>query len=325
MIKNILITGGAGYIGSHIADVLVKNKKKIFIVDNLETGYRRLINKKAKFYNTNINNFKKVKKILIKNKIDTVIHLAASISINESKKNPKKFYKNNVVATSVLVKACQNNFVKNFIFSSTAAVYKDTNNKVNEKSIIKPKSIYGKTKKKAEDIIIKSFKGKKINYAILRYFNVVGASDNKKIGPIKKNDTLFKNLAMSIIGKNHIIRVYGCNYKTKDGSCVRDYVHVSDLADMHNKVLNKIDKTKKSVILNCGYGKGISVIQAAKAFIKYSRKKIKLVYENKRPGDLASSIASNKKIKKYIQWSPKHKDLSTIVKSCIEWESKLSK
>ena len=136
MIKNILITGGAGYIGSHIAEVLTKNKKKIFIVDNLETGYIRLINKKAKFYNTDINNFKKLKKIIKKNKIDTVIHLAASISINESKKNPRKFYKNNVVGTSVLVKACQNTLVNNFVFSSTAAVYKDTNNKVNETSII---------------------------------------------------------------------------------------------------------------------------------------------------------------------------------------------
>jgi len=283
MIKNILITGGAGYIGSHIAEVLTKNKKKIFIVDNLETGYIRLINKKAKFYNTDINNFKKLKKIIEKNKIDTVIHLAASISINESKKNPKKFYKNNVVGTSVLVKACQNTLVKNFIFSSTAAVYKDTNKKVNEMSKIKPKSIYGKTKKKAEDIIINNFKNKKINYAILRYFNVVGASNSQIIGPIKKNDTLFKNLSMTVIKKNPIIRVYGSNYKTKDGSCVRDYIHVSDLTDIHYKVLKKINKTKKSIILNCGYGKGVSVIQAAKEFIKYSKKKIKLVNKKRKP------------------------------------------
>jgi UDP-glucose 4-epimerase len=323
--KNILVTGGAGYIGSHIIEILIRKKYKVVIVDNLETGYKQLIHKKAKFYNVDINNFKKIKKIIKENKIDTVIHLAASISINESKKNPKKFYKNNVIGTSVLVKACQNTLVKNFIFSSTAAVYKDTNNKVNETSKIKPKSIYGKTKKKAEDIIMNSFKNTKINYAILRYFNVVGASNNKKIGPIKKNDTLFKNLSMSIFKKTPIIRVYGSNYKTKDGSCVRDYVHVSDLADMHHKVLNKIDKTKKSVILNCGYGKGASVIQVAKVFIKYSKKKIKLVYEKRRTGDLASSIASNQKIKKYIKWSPKYNNLSTIVKTCIKWESKLTK
>ena len=325
MIKNILITGGAGYIGSHVAKVFEKNKKRIFIVDNLETGYRRLINKKAKFYNVDINDFLKLKKIIIKNKIDTIIHLAASISINESKKNPKKFYKNNVIGTSVLVKACQNTLIKNFIFSSTAAVYKDTNKKVSETSNVKPKSIYGKTKKKAEEIIIKNFKNKKINYAILRYFNVVGASNDQTIGPIKKNDTLFKNLSMSILKKNPIIKVYGSDYKTNDGSCIRDYVHVLDLADMHYKILQKVDKTKKSIILNCGYGKGVSVIQAAKAFVKYSRKKINLIYEKRRPGDLASSIASNKKIKKYIKWSPKYNNLSTIVRTCIKWESKLTK
>lgn len=325
MIKNILITGGAGYIGSHVAKVFEKNKKRIFIVDNLETGYRRLINKKAKFYNVDINDFLKLKKIIIKNKIDTIIHLAASISINESKKNPKKFYKNNVIGTSVLVKACQNTLIKNFIFSSTAAVYKDTNKKVSEISNVKPKSIYGKTKKKAEEIIIKNFKNKKINYAILRYFNVVGASNDQTIGPIKKNDTLFKNLSMSILKKKPIIKVYGSDYKTNDGSCIRDYVHVLDLADMHYKILQKVDKTKKSIILNCGYGKGVSVIQAAKAFVKYSRKKINLIYEKRRPGDLASSIASNKKIKKYIKWRPKYNNLSTIVRTCIKWESKLTK
>jgi UDP-glucose 4-epimerase len=130
---------------------------------------------------------------------------------------------------------------------------------------------------------------------------------------------------MTVIKKNPIIRVYGSNYKTKDGSCVRDYIHVSDLTDIHYKVLKKINKTKKSIILNCGYGKGVSVIQAAKEFIKYSKKKIKLVYKKRRPGDLASSIASNKKIKKYIKWNPKHSSLSTIVRTCIKWESKLTK
>ena len=320
MIKNILITGGAGYIGSHIVEILVKKRNKIYIIDNLSTGFKRLINKKAKFYKIDINNFKKIKKILIANKIDTVIHLAASISINESKKNPKKFYKNNVKGTSILVKACKNTLVQNFIFSSTAAVYKDAKTKVSETSPIKPKSIYGKTKKQAENIIIKEFKKTKTKYAILRYFNVVGASLSQKIGPIKKNDTLFKNLSMAIIKRSPVISVYGSDYKTIDGSCVRDYIHVSDLADMHLKVLKKINKKKKSIILNCGYGKGISVIQATDAFIKYSHKKVKLVYEKRRPGDLASSIASNNKIKKYIKWNPNFNSLPKIVKTCIKWE-----
>ena len=154
MTKNILITGGAGYIGSHISEILVKNKKKLFIVDNLSTGYRKLINKKAKFFKVNINNKKKLKSIIINHKIDSVIHLAASLIIGMGEKYPKLYYKNNVLGTKSLISACIGTTVKNFIFSSTAAVYKDGLYKVTEKSKVKPKSIYGKTKLKAEKLII---------------------------------------------------------------------------------------------------------------------------------------------------------------------------
>ena len=159
--KNILITGGAGYIGSHVVEALIKKKFKVFIVDNLSTGYKELINKKARFFNLNINNFLEIKKIIIQNKIDSVIHLAASLDVNESQKKPKKYFANNVKATHILIKACKNTSIKNFIFSSTAAVYKDKIFKVNEKSPTKPKSVYGKTKLKAENLIIKNLKKKK--------------------------------------------------------------------------------------------------------------------------------------------------------------------
>ncbi len=167
MTQNILITGGAGYIGSHISEILIKDKKKVFIVDNLSTGYKKLINKKAKFYNVDINNIRKIKSIIIKNKIDSVIHLAASLIINEGEKNPKKYYKNNVLNTKRLTIACNDTLVRNFIFSSTAAVYKDGKPKVTEKSRLNPKSIYGKTKLAAEKIIMKNCKKNKINYGIL--------------------------------------------------------------------------------------------------------------------------------------------------------------
>ena len=193
MTKKILITGGAGYIGSHISEILVKEKKKIFIVDNLSTGHKKLINKKAKFYRVNINNIKKIKSIIIQNKIDSVIHLAASLIIGEGEKYPKKYFKNNVLNTKNLITACANTTIKNFIFSSTAAVYKDGKFKVTEKSKLSPKSIYGKTKLIAEKIIIKNCKKNKINYGILRYFNIVGSSPSGKIGLINKGDHLFKN------------------------------------------------------------------------------------------------------------------------------------
>ncbi len=179
MIKNILITGGAGYIGSHISEVLIKNKKKIFIADNLSTGYRRLINKKAKFFKVDILKNKKIREIILKNEIDSVIHLAANLIIGEGEKYPKKYFKNNVSGTQNLLKACENTGVKNLVFSSTAAVYKDGQYKVHENSVIKPKSVYGKTKIKAEKIIKQFCKRNKINYCILRYFNIAATIYSK--------------------------------------------------------------------------------------------------------------------------------------------------
>ncbi len=322
MIKNILITGGAGYIGSHISEVLIKNKKKIFIIDNLSTGYRRLINKKAKFFKVDILKTKKIREIIIDNKIDSVIHLAANLIIGEGEKYPKKFFKNNVLGTKNLLKSCENTGVKNIVFSSTAAVYKDGQYKVNENSIIKPKSVYGKTKIKAEKIIKQFCKRNKINYCILRYFNIAGSSPSGKIGLINKSDHLFKNFSREIIKKRPILKIYGDNYDTKDGSCIRDFIHVSDVAEIHYKVLEKINKLNNSKILNCGYNKGISVLEVAKVFKNQSSKKVEILVSKRRKGDLVKIIASNKKLKKFIKWKPKFNNLNTIVKSCISWEKR---
>ena len=322
MIKNILITGGAGYIGSHVSEVLIKNKKKIFITDNLSTGYRRLINKKAKFFKVDILKSKKVREIIIKNKIDSVIHLAASLIIGEGEKYPKKYFKNNVLGTKNLLESCENTGVKNLVFSSTAAVYKDGQYKVNENSIIKPKSVYGKTKIKAEKIIKRFCKRNKINYCILRYFNIAGSSSSGKIGLINESDHLFKNFSREIIKKRPILKIYGDNYDTKDGSCIRDFIHVSDIAEIHYKVLEKINNLNNSKILNCGYNKGISVLEVAKAFKNQSSQKVEILVSKRRKGDLVKIIASNKKLKKFIKWKPKFNNLNTIVKSCISWEKR---
>ena len=318
--KKILITGGAGYIGSHVAETLISNKKKIFIVDNLSTGYKKLINKKAKFYKVNILDTKKLKQIIVNHKIDSVIHLAGSLIIGFGEKNPKLYYKNNVLGTKSILLACKNTLVKNFIFSSTAAVYRDKQKIVHEKSIIKPKSVYGKTKMKAEKLIILNCKKLKINYAILRYFNVCGASLSKKIGLIASTDSLFKNISTEIMKKKPIVKIYGNDYKTPDGTAIRDYIHVSDLADLHLKILNKVSTVNKSTIVNCGYQRGTSVIEVVDEFKKQIKKNISILYKKKRQGDLAMVIANNKKLKKIINWRPKYYKLSTIVKSCIQWE-----
>ena len=267
MVKNILITGGAGYIGSHVAEILLKKNKKVFLIDNLSTGHRKLINKKAKFFNLDINNKKKIAELIKKFKIDSLIHLAANLIIAEGQRKPKKYYKNNVLGTKKLLEACKNTTVKNIIFSSTAAIYKEGQYKVSERSLIKPKSIYGQTKIKAEKLIKNFAQINKINYGILRYFNIAGSSPSGKIGLINKNsDHLFKNFSMEIMKKKPRLKIYGANYNTKDGSCIRDFIHVSDIAEIHYLVLEKINKLNVSKIFNCGYNKGSSVLEVAKEF-----------------------------------------------------------
>ena len=324
MVNNILITGGAGYIGSHVTEILLKKNKKVFLIDNLSTGHRKLINLKAKFFKIDINNKKKVKKIIEKYKIDSIIHLAANLIIGEGQRKPKKYYKNNVLGTKKLLEACKNTTVKNFIFSSTAAIYKEGQYKVSESSIKKPKSVYGKTKIKAEKIITSFAKKNNINYGILRYFNIAGSSPSGKIGLInKKSDHLFKNFSIEIMKKKPKLKIYGSDYNTKDGSCIRDFIHVSDIAEIHYLILEKIAKLKISKILNCGYNKGTSVIEVAKEFKKQSLRKVDIIYTKRRNNDLIKIIASNNKLKKFIKWKPKFNNLRKIVKSCIIWEKKI--
>ena len=324
IVKNVLITGGAGYIGSHVTETLLKKNKKVFLVDNLSTGHKKLINKKAKFFKLDIANKHGIKKIIEKYKIDSIIHLAAHLIIGEGQKKPKKYYKNNVLGTKKLMEACKNSTVKNFIFSSTAAIYKEGQYKVSENSMIKPKSVYGKTKIKAENLIINFAKKNKINYGILRYFNIAGASPSGKIGLInKKSDHLFKNFSSEIMKKRPKLKIYGSDYKTKDGSCIRDFIHVSDIAQIHYLILEKINKLKISKILNCGYNKGISVLEVAKEFKKQSSKKVNIIFTKRRKDDLIKIIASNNKLKNFVKWRPKFDNLSKIVKSCIIWERKI--
>jgi UDP-glucose 4-epimerase len=320
--KNILVTGGAGYIGSHIVEQLVKkNFLKIFIVDDLSTGHKRLINKKATFIKANINKTQLIKKIILKNKIDTIIHLAAKTIVTESEKKPKLYYKANVLGTRSLLDAAKNSSVKNFLFSSTAAVYGSKIRYVNEKSKTLPDSVYGKTKLQAEDLVKRNFKK---NYIILRYFNVVGASPSKKIGLINKYGQLFKNFAVEILKNKPKLKVYGKDYNTKDGTCIRDFIHVSDLADIHLKVLLKASKDNKSVILNCGYGKGFSVLEVVDNFKKFSKNKVIVKFEKRRKAEIVESVANVTKLKKYLKWRPKFFNLSRMIKNSLDWEKRLA-
>ena len=322
--NNILVTGGAGYIGSHIIELLVKKKFKVFIYDNLVTGYKKLINKKAVFIEGDIKNSKLLIKTINDNNINSIIHLAGYLNISEGQKNKKKYYKNNVIGTLNLVKACKNSTVKNIIFSSSCSIYGNIKGSVSEKNIPKPKSYYAFTKYKSEEIIKKY--GKKFNfkYGILRYFNVAGASPSGKIGEIEKSyGHLIKNLAIQSTKLRPKVDIFGNNYNTKDGTFIRDYIHVSDLADIHILALKKISSSKKSLILNCGYGKGYSVKEIVEIFKKI-KKGVIIKYKKKRIGDVAQIYSDNSKLKKILKWKPKFNNIQTILKSAIKWEKKLT-
>ena len=228
---NVLITGGAGYIGSHVSELLINKNWKVFIYDNLVTGYEKLINKKAKFIKGDIKDFKKLSQTIKDYNIISVIHLAAYLNISEAEKKKRKYFVNNVGGTINLVNACKNSSVKIIIFSSSCSVYGNTKGSIGENHKLNPKSVYAQTKLESEKVLKKFSKKFKYKYGILRYFNVAGASDSGKIGEIERSHGhLFKNLAIQSLKLKPLVNIYGKNYRTIDGTCVRDYIHVSDLA-----------------------------------------------------------------------------------------------
>ena len=320
---NILVTGGAGYIGSHIVEQLIKNKENVIILDNLVTGYKKLINKKAKFVKADIKNKSKITKIIKDYNISSIIHLAAYLNVSEAENNKKKYYQNNIIGTKNLLEACKNSNVENIIFSSSCSIYGDVKGSVNENRKPNPQGYYAYTKYKSEELIKKFSKQSKFKYGILRYFNVAGASPSGKIGEIEKSHGhLIKNLAIESLKKNPKIKIFGNDYSTKDGTCIRDYVHVSDLANIHIKGLKYLKDNKKSFVLNCGYGKGYSVKQIVDIFKKI-KKGVDVQYQKRRPGDIAQVYANTKKFKKILKWRPKYNNLKLIIKSAIKWEKKL--
>ena len=318
--QGILVTGGAGYIGSHVVEQLIKKKNQIFILDNLVTGSKKLINKKAKFIKGDIKNTRIVNKILKKYNIDTIIHLAAYLNISDAEKYKKKYFNNNILGTENLIKACQNTKVKNVIFSSSCSIYGNIEGAVSENKKPNPMGYYAYTKYRGENIIKKNSKKYNYRYAILRYFNVAGASHSNKIGEIESSHGhLFKNLAIQALKKNPVINIFGNDYKTKDGTCIRDYMHVSDLSNIHIETLKYINTRSKSLTLNCGYGKGYSVLDIIK-ILKKIKKKLIINYKPRRSGDIAQVYAYTKKFQKILKWKPKFNNIKKIIKSAIKWE-----
>lgn len=323
MKKNILITGGAGYVGSKISHDLTDNGYKVFIIDNLSTGKKSLVNKSAIFFKADIGNKKKLNLIIKKNKIKIIIHLAASTIVEESMKNPSKYYINNIYNTKTLLDVCSKNNIKKIIFSSTCAVYGNIAKKrVKETDLKNPQNHYAITKLICEKLIKKYAKYFGFSYIILRYFNVVGADSKLRTGPTNETDHLFKNLSKNIIKKKYIAKVYGKNYKTYDGTCIRDYIDLNDLSLIHINILKNL-RSSKSYVLNCGYGRGYSVLDVIKAFEKHEKKEILINFLSKRKGDTDKIIGNTNKIKKLKKINSNKFNLSDSVSSALNWERKI--
>lgn len=316
----ILITGGAGYIGSHVVKALLEaHFSHLIVLDNLSSGFANSV-ENVKFIHGDVRDFSLLSHVLATEKIEAVMHFAALTHIPQSIQQPLLYYQNNAVGCAHLLQACLDHHVKYFIFSSTAAVYGQTTENISENNPLLPTNPYGRAKLMAEQMI----KDSGLNYVILRYFNVAGADVAGKIGQRTPQAThLIKVAVQTACGLHPAVPIYGLDYPTFDGSCIRDFIHVTDLAHAHLQALDYLQQKGKSVILNCGYGTGYSVKQVIEAVEKMSQRPLPTVICARRSGDLARVVADNHYIQKVLGWRPSFASLPFIVKTAYEWEKKL--
>ena len=313
----ILITGSNGYIGSVLGSYLKSKGVEVCGVDknvnNIFVNFKQ--------YKCNLNNYQKLIKLIKKIKPLKIIHLAGESTLDNIH-NKKNYFTNNIVATKKLLRACNNQKVNSIIFSSTASVYKETNRKIKESFLLKPNNIYGLTKLKSEKLITTNSKNNKINYIIFRFFNV--CSSLKKIGENHNPETHLIPLVVQKYIEKKELMIYGNNFKTNDGSCIRDYIHILDLCDAFFKALKYLDdNNKRSVkkIINLGSNKGISVFQ----IVNFFKKKLRFIVAEKRKGDNNILICNNKMAFKILKWKPINSNISKIINDEIRWYKLLKK
>ncbi len=323
---SILVTGGAGYIGSHVVSLLGDGNHDIIILDNLTTGKKENI-LFGKLILGDVGDQSLLDEIFSNHLIEAVIHFAGSIIVPESVENPSLYYQNNTLNSFALIKTCVKYNVKKFIFSSTAAVYGTTEDGIaSEETLTMPINPYGRSKLMTEWMLEDMARAHDIAYVALRYFNVAGASRSGKIGQSTPKAThLLKAASELATHKREQMSIFGTDYPTKDGTCIRDYIHVDDLALAHLDALKYLDKNRKSQILNCGYGRGFSVREVLDAVERITSQKLNVKLDARRAGDAVMLISNAKKIKEVLDWEPRFDDLTFIVKSAIEWEKKMPK
>lgn len=317
----ILVTGGAGYIGSHAVVQLLDQGYDVVVVDNLSTGHRWAVDKRTQFVKGDIRNHKFMDTVFQLEKIDAVMQFAADIVVAESETDPLKYYDNNVYGTIALLQSMRKNNVKNIIFSSTAAVYGNTKAvPVTEDIPVAPISPYGRTKAFVERILEDCRKAYGLNYCVFRYFNVSGAHEKYPIGQAVKHNTALIPIILEVAaGERESIQVFGVDYDTKDGTGVRDFIHVVDLVDAHILGLNKLFENE-SAIYNLGNGQGFTVMEMIEAARKVTGYPIPIDIIERRPGDIAISIASSEKAKQELGWEAKYPEVEKIIETA--WKFK---
>ena len=317
----ILVCGGAGYIGSHTVRQLIDKNEEVIIVDNLETGHEDAIHPKAKFYKVDIRSEEELDKVFAENKIDEVIHFAANSLVGESMTNPLKYFNNNVHGTEILLKVMIKHNVKKIVFSSTAATYGEPKRiPILEADQTEPTNAYGETKLAMEKMMKWADLAHGVKFISLRYFNVAGAHESGEIGEDHNPETHLIPLILQVpLGKREFISIYGDDYDTHDGTCIRDYIHVIDLADAHILAVKKLRAGFESNIYNLGSGNGFTVKEMIEAARKVTSRPIPAKICARRAGDPAKLVASSEKARKELNWQPKFENVEAMISSAWKW------
>lgn len=321
MMMTILVLGGAGYIGSHTVYELIDRGEDVVIIDNLETGHIEAVHEKARFYKGDIRDRTFVDSVLDKEKIDAVIHFAANSLVGESMTNPLKYYDNNLCGTKVLLESMVAHGVDKIVFSSTAATYGEPERiPILETDRTEPTNTYGETKLSMEKMFKWTGLAHGLRYVSLRYFNACGAHKSGEIGEAHNPETHLIPLILQVANKQReVISIFGDDYDTKDGTCIRDYIHVTDLATAHILAVKYLVEGNESNIFNLGNGVGFTVNEVIETARKVTGDPINAVVSPRRAGDPAQLIASSEKARTVLGWKPEHDDLEEIISSAWKW------
>lgn len=321
----VLVTGGAGYIGSHMVLALTDAGENVTVLDNLSTGVRTAVDARAELVEGDIGDAELVRDTIQRKKITEVVHFAGSIVVPESVADPLKYYSNNTAKTRNLIECCVKENVPRFVFSSTAAVYGSPEKvPVTEDVPLAPMSPYGRSKLMSEWMLQDVAAAHELTYVVLRYFNVAGADPAGRSGQSTKDAThLIKVAVQAALGIRDHMKIFGDDYETPDGTGVRDYIHVSDLISAHEAAVKYLRSGGESLIANCGYGHGSSVKQVIEAVERVAGKQIDARLDARRAGDPAEIVADASLARETLDWTPKHDDLDEIVRHAFDWESKL--